>query len=85
MNVGLDLLTLRWTRTGMHAYLRNLVREFRRLGSPHRLTPFLFGDPAAPEPDHVQGLGNDVRSTIRYVWDRPSLRLLSDWFLVPRK
>ncbi|VTR95453.1 Group 1 glycosyl transferase OS=Methanococcus maripaludis X1 GN=GYY_01890 PE=4 SV=1: Glycos_transf_1 [Gemmata massiliana] len=78
MHIGLDLLTLRWTRTGMHAYLRNLVREFRKLGAPHRLTPYLFGHPDAPEPDHVQSLGPETVDAIRYVWDRPRLRLLSD-------
>jgi glycosyltransferase involved in cell wall biosynthesis len=80
MHVGLDLLTLRWTRTGMHAYLRNLGREFRRLGTPHRLTPYLFGHPDAPEPQHVQDLGPQTLGTIRYVWDRPRLRLVSDAF-----
>jgi len=78
MHIGLDLLTLRWTRTGMHCYLRNLVREFRKLGTPHRLTPFLFGHPDAPEPEHVRSLGAQTLETIRYVWDRPRLRLVSD-------
>lgn len=83
MHVGIDLLLLRWTRTGMHAYLRNLSRELSRLGGPHRLTPFLYGHPDAGEPEHVRALGADALSRVRYVWDRAPLRLLSDRFRSP--
>jgi glycosyltransferase involved in cell wall biosynthesis len=83
VHVGLDLLTLRWTRTGMHAYVRNLYRELRRLVGPHRLTPFLFGHPDAGEPEHVQSIGPEALAQIRYVWDRGSPRLLCDRFRRP--
>lgn len=83
MHAGIDLLLLRWTRTGMHAYLRNLYRELARLDGPHRITPFLYGHPDAGEPEHVQSLGAEVMSRVRYVWDRPPLRLLSDRFRQP--
>lgn len=61
----------------MHAYVRNLYRELSRLVEPGRLAPYLFGHPEVKEPEYVESLGANLLSRVRYIWDRPRLRLLS--------